>query len=58
MGSHPEVAAFRRFGSLNALNVHYMQAELTEPQDCAMISRESIDVVAQRMLMSMVSHSV
>ncbi|KAI1445732.1 hypothetical protein F5Y02DRAFT_98910 [Annulohypoxylon stygium] len=29
MGAHPEVATFRRFGTLNALNLLYMQAELT-----------------------------
>ncbi|RYC54083.1 hypothetical protein CHU98_g12126 [Xylaria longipes] len=28
MGAHPEMAAFRRFGSLNALNLLYLQAEL------------------------------
>lgn len=29
MGAHPEVAVFRRFGSLNAQNILYLQAELT-----------------------------
>ena len=29
MGGHPETAIFRRFGSLNALNLLYLQAELT-----------------------------
>lgn len=29
MGAHPEVAFFRRFGSLNAQNILYLQAELT-----------------------------
>ncbi|KAI1457862.1 hypothetical protein F4805DRAFT_467143 [Annulohypoxylon moriforme] len=28
MGAHPEIATFRRFGALNALNLLYMQAEL------------------------------
>lgn len=28
MGTHPEMTAFRRFGSLNALNLLYLQAEL------------------------------
>ncbi|GAW23977.1 hypothetical protein ANO14919_135560 [Xylariales sp. No.14919] len=28
MGAHPEMTAFRRFGSLNALNLLYLQAEL------------------------------
>lgn len=30
MGAHPEIATFRRFGALNALNLLYMQAELTD----------------------------
>jgi hypothetical protein len=30
MGEFPEVALFRRFGALNAQNLLYMQAELTE----------------------------
>lgn len=29
MGAHPEVAILRRFGSLNARNLLYLQAELT-----------------------------
>ena len=29
MGAHPEVAVIRRFGSLNARNILYLQAELT-----------------------------
>ena len=29
MGAHPEAAIFRRFGSLNALNLLHLQAELT-----------------------------
>lgn len=29
MGTHPEIAVFRRFGSLNAQNILYLQAELT-----------------------------
>jgi len=29
MGAHPETAILRRFGSLNALNLLYLQAELT-----------------------------
>ena len=29
MGAHPEVAIFRRFGSLNTQNLLYLQAELT-----------------------------
>ncbi|KAF2855518.1 hypothetical protein T440DRAFT_463924 [Plenodomus tracheiphilus IPT5] len=29
MGSHPEVAIFRRFGTLNAQNPLYLQAALT-----------------------------
>jgi len=29
MGAHPETAIIRRFGSLNALNLLYLQAELT-----------------------------
>lgn len=29
MGAYPEVAIFRRFGSINARNLLYMQAELT-----------------------------
>jgi len=28
MGIHPELAIFRRFGNLNALNLLYLQAEL------------------------------
>ena len=28
MGAHPEVAVIRRFGSLNARNILYLQAEL------------------------------
>lgn len=28
MGSHPELAVFRRFGAINAQNVLYLQAEL------------------------------
>jgi hypothetical protein len=28
MGAHPEVAIFRRFGTLNAQNLLYLQAEL------------------------------
>ncbi|KAI0975149.1 hypothetical protein F4678DRAFT_318818 [Xylaria arbuscula] len=28
MGAHPEMTAFRRFGSLNALNLLYLQADL------------------------------
>lgn len=30
MGAHPEMATFRRFGSLNALNLLYLQAELVD----------------------------
>lgn len=30
MGAHPEIATFRRFRALNALNLLYMQAELTD----------------------------
>lgn len=30
MGAHPETAIVRRFGSLNALNLLYLQAELTD----------------------------
>ncbi|KAK0721753.1 hypothetical protein B0T26DRAFT_673541 [Lasiosphaeria miniovina] len=30
MGVHPETAILRRFGSLNALNLLYLQAELTD----------------------------
>ncbi|KAI1173336.1 hypothetical protein F4777DRAFT_600714 [Nemania sp. FL0916] len=33
MGTHPEMAAFRRFGSLNALNLLYLQAELIGLED-------------------------
>ena len=29
MGTHPETAILRRFGALNALNLLYLQAELT-----------------------------
>ena len=29
MGAHPEVAIFRRFGTSNALNLLYLQAEIT-----------------------------
>jgi hypothetical protein len=28
MGAHPELAIFRRFGTLNAQNLLYLQAEL------------------------------
>jgi hypothetical protein len=30
MGAHPEVAVFKRFGTLNTQNILYLQAELTD----------------------------
>lgn len=47
MAEHPANAVFRRFGSLNALNLLYYQAELTELEidlcKVAKIDRESTD---------------
>lgn len=47
MGTHPEVAIFRRFGSLNAQNLLHLQAELVSLESklvrCAKADTESQD---------------
>jgi hypothetical protein len=43
MGAYPELSIFRRFGALNARNVLYLQAELTD-LETKLLQAEKVDL--------------